>query len=101
MIKGNNCSIAREKEASAGHKSCHGGDVTGSEVNNSFEAAMRGMLVIMALSLHAVFEGIALGLTGSVSSVWYLFLAIASHKFIIAFCIGMQFVTSGEYYFDF
>ena len=83
-----------EKE-NGGHSRCHGGDVTGQEVNNSFEAAMRGLLVILALSLHAVFEGIALGLTVSVRSVWYLFLAIASHKFVIAFCVGMQFVTSG------
>ena len=56
---------------------------------------MRGFLVILALSLHAVFEGIALGLTGSTSSVWFLFFAIASHKFVISFCIGMQFVSSG------
>jgi len=42
-----------------------------------------------------VFEGIALGLTASESSVWYLFFAIASHKFVISFCVGMQFVSSG------
>ena len=48
-------------------------------------------------SLHAVFEGIALGLTASESSVWYLFFAIASHKFVISFCVGMQFVSSGKY----
>jgi len=65
------------------------------EGSDSFEATLRGFLVILALSLHAVFEGIALGLTKSESSVWYLFFAVASHKFVISFCIGMQFVSSG------
>merc|ERR1712029_1064800 len=35
------------------------------------------------------------GLTNTESSVWYLFFAVASHKFVISFCIGMQFVSSG------
>lgn len=63
--------------------------------NVGFEATLRGFLVILALSLHAVFEGIALGLTHTVSSVWFLFFAIASHKYVISFCIGMQFVNTG------
>ena len=29
------------------------------------------------------------------SYVWYLFFAIAAHKFVISFCIGIQFVSSG------
>ena len=74
----------------------HGGDMTGEDVNASFEAALRGFLVILALSLHAIFEGIALGLTGTENSVWFLFFAIASHKFVISFCVGMQFVSSGS-----
>ena len=49
----------------------------------------------MALSLHAIFEGVAVGLSSSVSFVWSLFIAIAAHKFVIAFCVGMQFATSG------
>jgi len=62
---------------------------------SSFEASLRGFLVILALSLHAVFEGVALGCAHNVSSIWYLFFAIASHKFVISFCVGMQFVSSG------
>lgn len=68
----------------------------GAEVNESVEAALRGFLVILALSLHAIFEGIALGLTAAENSVWFLFFAVASHKFVIAFCVGTQFVSSGE-----
>ena len=62
----------------------------------SFQAKLRGFLVILALSLHAVFEGIAVGLLQKASYVWYLCFAIAAHKFVIAFCLGMQFVASGK-----
>merc|ERR550519_1335512 len=61
----------------------------------TFQANMRGFLVILALSLHAVFEGIAVGLSHSPTAVWYLFFAIAAHKYVISFCCGVQFVTSG------
>ncbi len=64
-------------------------------MGKSFQATLRGFLVILSLSLHAVFEGIALGLTGSAESVWLIFVAIASHKYVISFCVGMQLVTSG------
>ena len=97
-----------------------------------FQVALRGFLVILALSLHAIFEGMAVGLTQKArisavrslrpklknvwyfswsfrfmivrlwpilfpqaSYVWYLFFAIAAHKFVISFCIGIQFVSSG------
>jgi len=49
-------------------------------IGKTFEATLRGFLVILALSLHALFEGIALGLATSNRSVWLIFFAIASHK---------------------
>lgn len=59
------------------------------------QAALRGFLVVLAISLHAVFEGIAMGLTDNTRSVWLLFLAISAHKYVIAFCISLQFAASG------
>ena len=56
----------------------------------SFQVAMRGFFILLAISLHAIFEGIAIGLGAKASFVWYLCFAIAAHKFIIAFCIGLQ-----------
>eukprot|EP00095_Tigriopus_kingsejongensis_P011255 maker-scaffold708_size108518-snap-gene-0.13 protein:Tk11255 transcript:maker-scaffold708_size108518-snap-gene-0.13-mRNA-1 annotation:"zinc transporter zip3 isoform x1" len=67
--------------------------MTGNEP--TFQSTLRGFLIILALSLHAVFEGIAVGLTNKEANVWYLLFAIAAHKFVIAFCLGIQFVTSG------
>jgi len=66
-----------------------------SDSEQQFQATLRGFLVILALSLHAVFEGIAMGLTRETKGVWYLFFAIASHKYVISFCVGMQFINSG------
>jgi len=79
------------------HKECEGMivDMVAAENENSFQVALRGFLVILALSLHAIFEGMAVGLTQKASYVWYLFFAIAAHKFVISFCIGIQFVSSG------
>merc|ERR1712079_316517 len=61
----------------------------------SFQIALRGFFIMLAISLHAVFEGIAMGLGTKASFVWYLCFAVAVHKFIIAFCIGLQMTTSG------
>ncbi|KAE8742551.1 hypothetical protein FOCC_FOCC011903 [Frankliniella occidentalis] len=56
--------------------------------------SIRGFLTVLALSFHAVFEGLAVGLESSPSNVWYLFGAVATHKFVIAFCVGVELVTS-------
>lgn len=69
--------------------------MTDKEGKASFRSVMRGFMVILALSLHAVFEGIAMGLTPSASNVWRYFFAISSHKYVIALCLGFQFVTNG------
>ena len=59
------------------------------------QASLRGFLVVLALSLHAVFEGMALGLAPDTAAVWFLFFAISSHKYIITFCVGTQLASSG------
>ena len=61
----------------------------------SFRVAFRGFLIVLAISLHSVFEGMAMGLGGKASQIWYLCFAIAIHKFIIAFCVGLQ-VNTGQ-----
>lgn len=58
-------------------------------------APMRGLLVIIALSLHEVLEGLAVGLQKNQSGVLQLFAAIASHKFVISFCIGLELTITG------
>lgn len=55
---------------------------------------LSGFLAVVALSFHAIFEGLAVGLEGSVEKVWYLFGAIATHKLVIGFCVGIELVSS-------
>lgn len=61
---------------------------------DTVKGMMRGLIAVLALSIHAIFEGLAVGLEESVSSVWYMFLAIATHKFVIIFCVGMELVST-------
>lgn len=63
-------------------------------LEESLKNSFGGLLAVLALSFHAVFEGLAVGLESSVQNVWYLFTAIATHKFVIGFCVGVELVTS-------
>lgn len=58
-------------------------------------ASLRGLFVIIALSLHEVLEGLAVGLQNEQAGVLQLFAAVASHKFVISFCVGLELSTTG------
>lgn len=77
------------------HKHNHSHLVVGKDTADSTLKALRGLLVVLALSIHELFEGLAVGLESSTDSVWYMFGAVSAHKLVIAFCIGVELVTSG------
>ena len=52
--------------------------------------SFRDFLTVLALSLHAIFEGLAVGLEDDAEGVWVLFAAVCSHKFVMSFCIGVE-----------
>lgn len=56
---------------------------------------LRGLLVVVALSFHSIFEGLAIGLQPTPRDVWYLFTAVSIHACAILFCMGLELVTSG------
>jgi len=58
------------------------------------DSIMRDMITVLALSFHAVFEGLAVGLEENVSDVWMLFGAIAAHKFVITFTVCLELLAS-------
>lgn len=58
------------------------------------EHSFRGLFAVLALSFHEVFEGLAIGLEERIDNVWYLFIAVATHKLVIAFCIGLELAWS-------
>jgi zinc transporter ZupT len=73
----------------------HHDDHDGHDEHSDLEAGhhnMRSLILIMALSLHHLFEGMSLGLQHTVTSVFTLLLALMCHETIISFSLGLQFV---------
>ncbi|XP_059053200.1 zinc transporter ZIP1-like [Achroia grisella] len=73
------------------HHHSHAPVVEGEDVTS----ALRGLLIVLALSIHELFEGLAVGLESSTSHVWYMLGAVAAHKLVIAFCIGVELIATG------
>jgi len=63
-------------------------------VEEGIQATARGFAVVLALSIHDFFEGIALGVCKRPSSVWFLLLAFASHKWVISGTLGLNWARS-------
>lgn len=51
---------------------------------------LRCILIMLALSFHAVFEGVAIGLQKSIPDIWYLFTAVSVHSATILFCTSFE-----------
>lgn len=58
------------------------------------DVTISGLLIVAALSFHSIFEGLSLGLQHSEKDTWLMFLAIAMHKFVIAFVVGFDLSAS-------
>ena len=52
----------------------------------------RSIILVLALSLDSIFEGMALGLKTTMQGVWNLLIAIVAHEVVIAFSMGMQLI---------
>ncbi|KAE8741266.1 hypothetical protein FOCC_FOCC013188 [Frankliniella occidentalis] len=57
-------------------------------------STFRSVLLTAALSLHSVFEGLAIGLQPDVDSVMQFLLAVGLHKAVIAFGLGLNLAQS-------
>lgn len=64
------------------------------EADGKIVSSIRGLLIVLALSVHELFEGLAVGLEGTTATVWYMFGAVAAHKFVIAFCVGVELIVA-------
>jgi zinc transporter 1/2/3 len=62
--------------------------------DNTIGSSVRNFLLVLALSIHELFEGFAIGLQTSTSYVWYMLGAASSHKLVLAFCVGVELVSS-------
>ncbi|XP_031826805.1 zinc transporter ZIP3 isoform X3 [Nomia melanderi] len=77
-----------------GHGHSHHLPVIMDEKDDFVISSLRGLLIVLGLSVHELFEGLAIGLESSATYVWYMFGAVAAHKFVIAFCIGVELIAS-------
>ena len=57
-------------------------------------SSLRSLMLLMALSFHSVFEGLAIGLQGSSSQLLSLFIAVIVHKAVMAFSLGLNLAQS-------
>ncbi|KAK3099158.1 hypothetical protein FSP39_000284 [Pinctada imbricata] len=60
------------------------------EIIRDDPSVFRSVILVLALSLHMIFEGLAIGLQETQASVWTLLLAVSLHKCIVAFSVGLQ-----------
>ncbi len=56
---------------------------------------LHGLFIVIALSLHEILEGMAIGLQNDTTGVIQLCTAVAAHKFVISFCVGLELSTNG------
>ena len=89
------CSISAEHHAHS-HSQSHSHSHSNS---HSTEYAyqpkiLQAFLLLMALSFHTIFDGLAVGLQKDQNEVWGVFAAISIHKIIIAFCLGFEMFKS-------
>lgn len=88
-----------------GHGHAHGGGgVEGPELGDGAHhvhvdlqahSSFRSFMLFLSLSLHSVFEGLAIGLQNTDSKVLEICIAILVHKSIIVFSLSVKLVQSG------
>ncbi|XP_054285377.1 zinc transporter ZIP1-like [Macrosteles quadrilineatus] len=55
---------------------------------------LRSVLLLATLSIHSVFEGLAIGLQTDLDSVLNIFVAVMVHKVIVSFSVGLSLLQS-------
>ncbi len=48
--------------------------------DDTIVVSIRGLLIVLALSVHELFEGLAVGLEASTSNVWLMFAAVGTYN---------------------
>lgn len=83
------------KSMNAGHAHMHGHThMPAINEDDVIVSSLRGLLVVLALSVHELFEGLAVGLESAPSKVWYMMGAVAAHKLVLAFCVGVELMVT-------
>lgn len=86
----NNNNNQHGPERTQGHGHSHALPIPHSGEEDLLVSSLRGLLIVLALSIHELFEGFAVGLERTSSGVYYMLAAVSAHKFVISFCIGVE-----------
>ena len=62
------------------------------EVFQEAQSPVRSIILLLALSLDCLFEGLSLGLMRTTPAVWNMFIAIATHESVVVFTMGLELV---------
>ncbi|XP_062126557.1 zinc transporter ZIP1 [Drosophila sulfurigaster albostrigata] len=76
------------------HGHSHNHMVIADASDDILASSLRGLFIVLALSLHELFEGMAIGLESSANSVWFMFGAVSAHKLVLAFCVGVELIVA-------
>ncbi|CAB3408622.1 unnamed protein product [Caenorhabditis bovis] len=71
------------------------GDANAEEEEEQAQSRLGAVLLVCALSVHALFEGLSLAVTSDASQLLQIFGALVLHKCIMGFCLGVRLVQSG------
>ncbi|XP_059090220.1 zinc transporter ZIP3-like isoform X2 [Tigriopus californicus] len=91
------CTPIRPKRSVVSPQSCDPqpvNDILEKQSEHIFVSTIRTVFAIVALSFHSVIEGLALSYESDETGIWMNFGALALHKFVIAFSIGVELMTS-------
>ncbi|XP_047354844.1 zinc transporter ZIP3 isoform X1 [Vespa velutina] len=70
---------------------CHG-----SHTEPCSDAKVGSVGLLLALTIHSILEGLAIGLQKKPAEILLFLVAVASHKFIVGFCMGLELVGTGN-----
>ena len=66
-----------------------------SSVNTVVHSSFRMYVLLIALSLHSLFEGLSVGLITDVNTLIQLLIALVLHKSILSFALGVKLIDGG------
>lgn len=90
----------RERQASAGSSGVSDRSVTYTKLSEP-PKTVGAYLLVMALAIHSILEGLAIGLATTVNGTFTLFMAVIIHKICLAFSLGLKLQQDGKTRFQY
>lgn len=82
--------ISRSNSISVTHTEMENSTAPSSEENPDSHGSTGTFSLLLALCVHSLLEGLAIGVQNSSAKVLLLLGAVSAHKFVVAFCLGVE-----------